>query len=220
VAEDLRAKAEGHKAQLAAMLQCAKAIEKTCLETRRQADSLIKAAGALSAGIKDQKKATLASPQEEHNESLALLVRAGLHFIVVEDIVEATRVHRIMAGVKDKPKALRVHPRAGCFMVDGSLVIYTSPAGNAFFVLVKDKVKNVQRLGADLARAGLPRNWLFKSSMDTRLSTTAAVQALPFDRVGYYKDRKRVKRARVENADGEEAEEEDENDEPGQEDEE
>ena len=135
VAEDLRAKAEEHKAHLAAMLKCAKAIEKTCLETRRQADSLIKAAGALSAGIKDQKKATLASPQEEHNDSLALLVRAGLHFIVVEDIVEATRVHRIMAGVKDKPKALRLHPRAGCFMVEESLVIYVSPAGNVFFYL-------------------------------------------------------------------------------------
>jgi len=140
---------------------------------------------------------------------------------VVEDIIEATRVHRIMAGLKGMPKALRLHPRAGCFMVDGSLVIYVSPVGNPFFVLVKDKVKNVQRLGADLARAGLPRNWLFKSSMDTRLSTTAAVQALPFDRVGYYKDRKRVKRARVTNADGDEedAEEEDENeddnDEPG-----
>jgi len=47
--------------------------------------------------------------------------------MVVEDIVDATRVHRIMANVKDK--APRLHPRAGCFMVDGSLVLNVSPAG-------------------------------------------------------------------------------------------
>jgi len=45
------------------------------------------------------------APPEEDDEALARLRDAGLHFILVEDITEATRVHAIMATVKDKPDA-------------------------------------------------------------------------------------------------------------------
>jgi len=197
-AKDLHEHASRHKAHLEAMLKCAKQIEKTCAERTKAIKNLIKAAEALNMGVVEAK-----APPEEDDEALARLSEAGLHFILVEDITEATRVHAIMATVKDKPDAMPFNPRRGCFMVDGDLVIYVSESGGAFYVLVKDKVKDTARLAKDLMKAGLPKDWVFTTAGDSRLPKK--VDPLAFERVGYYDGTK--KKARVEEEEEDESEE-------------
>jgi hypothetical protein len=121
--------------------------------------------------------------------------RAGLkvHFVMVENIKAAIHLYSIMAKVEAKPAPLGIKPRASTFMVDGEKVQYGTPAGNLFYIVVKDVMEEEakRRLGKDLERAGVDSNWVFDPKEDPR-AKKAHIQALSEERLGYYSDRKKA----------------------------